>query len=398
MRLYRMSIPVLLLFFNCSSDVDIQTVEMQPPLTDVLTLELTFGDEKTITKDEFLLAQPLGIAVSPAGDIVVSDETRLKVFDGNGTPKKIVGRYGQGPGEFRLTPSPRISNSGYLAALEGMPAPKEINLFSKEYNFIKRMNMRNYAKLKNLLNKDNATLGGVRNIILLSENEIVYSVYANLMSGGTSVYKNNYLVYDINDTLIVLAKYRTETQYRDISTGLGVPKPFAGSFFCAELPERKVVFTQSEYDETVENDNYTFTMTITSLDDFTSEKIVQKYVPVAIPDSIKKQYDEVWDKRREKTIKIMQRHVKNTTYYHHVTSLETDGNYIFVFTHKKNELGHTLADVFDAATKKRISSAYFSFIPYVIKDGYAYKISDYMRKNEFPEIEKYRIAPAVYGK
>jgi len=393
-----MSIPVLLLFFNCSSDVDIQTVEMQPPLTDVLTLELTFGDEKTITKDEFLLAQPLGIAVSPAGDIVVSDETRLKVFDGNGTPKKIVGRYGQGPGEFRLTPSPRISNSGYLAALEGMPAPKEINLFSKEYNFIKRMNMRNYAKLKNLLNKDNATLGGVRNIILLSENEIVYSVYANLMSGGTSVYKNNYLVYDINDTLIVLAKYRTETQYRDISTGLGVPKPFAGSFFCAELPERKVVFTQSEYDETVENDNYTFTMTITSLDDFTSEKIVQKYVPVAIPDSIKKQYDEVWDKRREKTIKIMQRHVKNTTYYHHVTSLETDGNYIFVFTHKKNELGHTLADVFDAATKKRISSAYFSFIPYVIKDGYAYKISDYMRKNEFPEIEKYRIAPAVYGK
>ena len=391
-------ITVIAFVFNCGSDVDVQTVEMPPPLTDVLTLELSFGDEKTITKDEFLLAQPVGIAVSPEGDIVVSDETQLKIYDGNGTPKRIVGRYGQGPGEFRWYPDPRISNSGFVAALDGMPQPKEINLFSDEYIFIKRMNMRNDTKLKNLLNKDNATLGGVGNMIILNENEIVYSVSAELMSRGASVYGNNYLVYDTNDTLKVLAKFMKEAQYRDITTGMGVPKPFVGSFFWAELPDRKVVFTHSEYDETVEQGNFTYSLTITSMDDFTSQKVVQKYVPVAIPDSIKKQYDVIWDERLEKTIKIMQKHVKNTTYYHHITGLKTDGNYIFVFTHKKNELGHTLADVLDATTKKRISSAYFSFIPRVIKDGYAYKVSNYLQTNEFPEIEKYKIDPAVYGK
>ena len=48
MRLFRISILVFLLFFYCGSDVDVRPVEMPPPLTDVLTLELSFGDEKTI--------------------------------------------------------------------------------------------------------------------------------------------------------------------------------------------------------------------------------------------------------------------------------------------------------------------------------------------------------------
>jgi len=374
MRLFRISIPVLLLFFNCSQDVDVKTAEMQP-LTDVLTFELSFGDENTIDKDEYLIAQPWGIAVSHEGDIVVSDEARLKIYDGNGTPKKIVGRYGQGPGEFRQYPDPIISNSGYMAALEGRPEPKEINLFSDEYIFIKRMNMRNYAKLKNLLNKDNATLTEVGNMILFSDNEIVYSVSTNSLYSSTSVYRNKYLVYDSSDTLIILAKYTAESTYRDISNlrkkGIGVPRPSLGGFYWAELPERKVVFTHPEHEQTDEKGNFTYSLTITSLDDFTSEKIVQKYVPVAIPGSIKKR---------------------------HVTGLKTDGNYIFVFTIKENELGHILGEVFDATTKKRIRAAYFSFVPRVIKDGYAYKFNDWMENNKFPLVEKYKIDPEMYGK
>jgi len=34
---------IFILFFNCSTDVEFQNVEREPPLTDVLTIELKDG-------------------------------------------------------------------------------------------------------------------------------------------------------------------------------------------------------------------------------------------------------------------------------------------------------------------------------------------------------------------
>ena len=54
------------------------------PLENVLTPELTFGDDETIPDKEFLLARPIAISVNSTGDIAVSDENRLKIYDGEG--------------------------------------------------------------------------------------------------------------------------------------------------------------------------------------------------------------------------------------------------------------------------------------------------------------------------
>jgi len=87
--------------------------------------------------------------------------------------------------------------------------------------------------------------------------------------------------------------------------------------------------------------------------------------------------------------------IKSTKYYLPIIDIRTDGDYIFIFTDKKNDLGHTLVKVFNAATKSQSSAAYFPLLP-VIRNGYVYSLG----KNEegFYIVEKYKLDPAVYGK
>ena len=49
----------------------------QKPLENVLTLELSFGDKNL--PDEYLLANPYAVVVAKNNDIIVFDESRLKI-------------------------------------------------------------------------------------------------------------------------------------------------------------------------------------------------------------------------------------------------------------------------------------------------------------------------------
>ena len=72
-----------------------------------------------------------------------------------------------------------------------------------------------------------------------------------------------------------------------------------------------------------------------------------------------------------------------------------DGEFVFAFTFKKNDEEEFLTDVFNIKTGEYISSAYFSGVPNLIKDGYAYYMNP-GSQDEFPKIEKFKIEPAVY--
>ena len=60
-------------------------------------------------------------------------------------------------------------------------------------------------------------------------------------------------------------------------------------------------------------------------------------------------------------------------YHPTLLDLKTDGNFIFAFTQTKNDSGEIKTDIFDADIGKYLRSAYFPFIPYIIKDGKAYR-------------------------
>ena len=102
----------------------------------ILTLKNSFGDSNV--PEEFLLADPTGIAVLNNGDILVCDELQLKIYNSEGKPKRIVGRRGQGPGEFTACGIPTVSAVGNLAIFASQTY---WNIYDEKPNFIKRYNI-----------------------------------------------------------------------------------------------------------------------------------------------------------------------------------------------------------------------------------------------------------------
>ena len=410
MRAKLLIFSTLFFILNCSPKEAFLDPIYENALENVLTLELSFGSDEENIKDEFLLANPVGLSVTKSGDIIVSDEYKMKVFDGNGKEKTIFGRQGQGPGEFRFFPyPPNISNTGYLTITEFrgrflLVAFTEYNLFSPEFNFIEKKNIRNDTILNQFANEKDINNPNLSKIIFLNEREKVYSAHSGYRSGKNEdkELRNEYLIYQNSDTLVALAEYSTHpVLYDENLGGMYMDKPFAGRFLWAELPNRQVVFTHTEQDVSTENGNYKYKLYVASLDNFETETITQKYFPVVIPDSLKNNQLR-WSNNREmeeraRNINRRIREIdKNTTYYCPIYDIKTDGTYIFVFTYKTDDQGHRLVKVLDASTKQGVSTAYFPFIPAAIKNEYAYRIS---RDAEgFAIVEKYKIAPAVYGK
>ncbi len=119
---------LFIIFFFITTPISAQENEI---LTDILTLELSFGDKDL--SDEYLLAQPWKVAVTDNGNIVVCDEVCLKVFDKNGKPLRIVDRKGQGPGEFETLGNLYISPRGFLSVFASR---NYHNIFYLNFNYL----------------------------------------------------------------------------------------------------------------------------------------------------------------------------------------------------------------------------------------------------------------------
>ena len=378
---------LLFLVFNCSSETDVQKLESEPMLTDVLTLELSFGDEKTIVKDEFLLARPDFMVVNDDGDIYVVDENRVKVFNKNGKEKAIIGRPGQGPGEFEVVCGITISSTGFLTVIDNR---QYLHIFSPNYDFLDKINIQFSHILKDFFYE--------RELSSNSPIQKAYSIDATKRIIGYSTLKiddieriSEGIVFDCPDTLIEVAYYDVEGRFklyqRSSEVIVHYKTPFSGEFCWDILPDNRVVYTDTDIDKSNYPENTYYILHIKSYDTFETTQISYSYVPVETPYT-----------------------AKNNNYYPPLQGLLTDRNFIFAFTYLKNDEGEFLVDLFDANTCEHISSAYFPFVPTemelqlnqlackIIKNGYAYKFNDWRKNDEFPKVEKYRIDPAVYGK
>jgi len=378
-----------LLFFNCSSDFDIQTEGMPPPLADVLTLELSFGDEKTIDKDEFLFAQPMGITVNDSGDIFVVDENSVKVYDNNGKEKMIIGRPGQGPGEFLNAGNPIITQSGYLTVTDiGIFG---FSVFGPDYKFIYQLNSRTNPRYRRLAQDNEWSSIGVNRAYTLSENYSIVFVAGFEPKREAVEYRSSLLVYDKGDTLIEIARYRVKSHVGGMTT------LNQGSLLGGMLTGNRVVYSHSLYDRVITGNNAQYILNIVSLDDFKTTKIHHRFTPEIISDeAISLWQSRVRTGKNSPEAKLLKDIIKEAKYQEPIMYLFTDRQFIFVFSPRRNETKDYLVDIFDADEGMYINSAIFPFQPRVIKNGYVYKVR--AGGGEFPVVEKYKIDPAVYVK
>lgn len=399
---YSVILIVLTLFLiGCSSESF--EIEERTVLTDMLTLELTFGADEEKLEDEFLIAGPIfSLCVSDAGDVIVSDEYSLKVFDKNGNGKTIIGGMGQGPGEFQFPPySPTVSHTGYLT----VNAHTGINVY-----YLKTVDSRGYV-FKEMLNLDSSPLyvklaeEKVGNALMRLQIEKVYQIneeqrVVNFSIRGEQRTRDTYeppkfdiIVFEKPDTLIELVNYVSNPVR--IFGGLYGWKPFYGEFDWDILDDSRVVYTHAAVDVNSDINNPQYFLHVVSFETFESFQISQNYMPVEIPDSTKNRYYNSYSEDTEHD-RYLKNYVKKTEYFPPLQSVKADGYHIFAFTYQQNKAGEILVDVFDANSGEFMHSAYFTILPLVIKDGYAYRRTK--NKEGFDVVEKYKINPAVYGK
>ena len=387
-------------FLNCGSDVDVQTAKMQP-LTDVLTLELTFGADEEKLKSEYLLARPSDIAINNADDIFVVDEDRVKVYDSSGKEKMIIGGPGEGPGEFISARSATINEEGYLT----VGAVRDFSLFDANYNFIKREAIESNQRLfkfRRMENKVIATFSPLK-IYSFNETDRILQLDGLIMpSQDPWVVSAKMLFFESPDTIFQIFYYEPREIVSINRSFAGIP--FKGRFFYDVLSNNRLIYTNAETDKRSDKNKSEYILHVfSSTDGFESTKIIRAYGPVAIPNSSKEQAidrlsePEIGMPEISKEVRnFVTDKIKEIKYFPPVSGLKVDDNLIFVFTGKKNAENHILTEIFDAVTLTYLRSAYFSKYPRIIKNGYAYILAT--NDEGFYVVEKYRIDPSVYGK
>lgn len=397
---------LFLSFFNCSTDVDVKTEEVEP-LTDVLTLELSFGDEKTITKDEFLLAQPRAIVVNSIGDVIIADEGRIKVFDENGKEKKIFGGIGQGPQDFFVAHAPYLGPTGYLmivdAYLSGWSPFNNIyrsrsmlsqsyNLFAPDYMFIEKKRFENSLHVKEYCKSRGYTIYCIDKIFAINPTERVYEIALKKESAGSDETNHVEILYENTDNIVPLV----HTGLINDPTTSSTKNPL-GELHWELLPDRRVVYVDANEDIYNGHTGSLYTIHLITLDGLDVKQIIHRFTPVEYPESM---FDlEKFGKLPDEIYKVEKMKVqayRDKKYYPSIERMKIDRYYAFMFTYNKNDDRGILTDVFDLEAGKYITSVYFHFIPAAIINGYSITLA----RNEegFFVIQKYRIDPAVYGK
>ena len=384
---------ILFLFTYCTSDNVVSEIESPPPLENVLTLELSFGDEKTIVKDEFLLATPKYIVINYNGDIYVlegeEDKAKIKVFDENGSEKLILGGYGQGPGEYTTPANPIVSRDGFLTVIDNI---YRYNIYSPDFKFLNSVRWSNDQLFNNYLNKNNFRLTSMLHqmkVHSINESERIMSLMTSNISLEDKFPYYDVLFYEGPDSLIEIARYNNKI------ANLFLSAPFRGDLLWDVTFDNKVIYTHPGFDIKNDRNDFYYVLNIFSFEDFSKSQIIHKYIHVEITaDEKERYYKKKYEDTREGRIHLDI--LKNTKFHPPLLNLIADRNFIFVCVHQDKDTENVLVDVFDIKDMKHLSSAYFPFSPEDIKNGYTYRET----KNEegFYVIEKYKIDPAVYGK
>ena len=317
---------IVIFLMGCSSEsFDIE--EERTVLTDVLTLELTFGADEEKLEDEFLLASPeRTVVVNDAGDVYVLDEMDLnvKVFDKNGESKTIFGGPGQGPGEFYgATYWQTISPTGYLL----VSGQNWFVVFSPDNKFKRNIRKTNNPVLNELLEENDWRSSSMVTTYAIDDSHFLMRVTTRDNSDESLYPEHELLVYLKEDNPIEIARYQSSK----IQTSMGLlPVSFRGRLYFSPLHDNSAVYSHSEFDKFEENNRSFYILNIISLDNNEKKQINCTYTPVKIPQTQKEEAKR-FIPEIPGTEKLM-KEIDKAKYYTPLRKLLVDRDFIFVFT------------------------------------------------------------------
>ncbi len=392
---------LLLIVTACGGRGDRGAGVRDEALSDVLTLEGTFGAEDIA--EEYILARPSpeGVGVDIEGNVLVVDEAYVKVFGADGRPMQLLGGSGEGPGEFARPRIIWMGADGYFTVLDGWTA----HHFRPDHSFLDRTDLMFLDSFRNIMEVDNLLPQEPEAVYCLGELERVYALDSRDVDRENRSRKEIYLFYQDADSLQVIAHY---PQSNFVSSPLGntVSSGVWGSLEIAPLPGKRIVYLHTHHDTEISEAGVTYRLTLLDLKTMRSTHIDHhdpaylpvecSWEPMSYPEEYREQQPEQW-RRMQVMNQLVEEFIAERKFDCPVQRLYTDDEFIFVFTNARNDSSDVKVDVF-RADRGYLRSAWFSVGFGCICDGYLYKVSNYFSGEEFPQIEKYRIDPRVYGR
>ena len=394
-----LSAVILQTCLQCSTEpkVALETVSV---IDNPLVLDFKFGADENKLPSAYILARAGWTpGIDDEGNIFISDESMIKVYDNKGNPKMILGGPGEGPGEFPSQVTYAIIGpNGYLTISENVG----FTLFSPDYQFIKNVRVRNNPKYTGIRDAQEWNSISIGPVISFDEDTRVYEVNVNGNRGSA-------LMYETEEFSEVICYYdRTKSFTMGRTTVSIVTK---GEFLWTLPDDRKVVYCHPDYDLINENGKSVFKLLVFNFENLTKTQFEFPYTPVVIPESVKedekRKYDNpMFNEGKDRLFEI----IDDSHYYPPIQKLYSDQNLVFAVTYVSNEKNEFLTEVIDLDTGDRLRSFYLpkfsqkisesyslDLFPEVIKNGYAYRQIHAFGDN-FAEMEVYKIDPAVYGK
>ena len=386
MKHLSISVIIFLLFFGLASEYYAQVIKPE----DLLTLELTFGSEIYGTKDEYLLVIPGNINVNEKGDIIFEDEFKIKVFDRNGKGNKLIGRKGQGPGEFSYFPTINISPKGFITAFESSSRRGSFyTIFDPDYKLIDKIRFIFSPMLEKFLAESGISpenFGNISNIVALDNTSIVYEM--DFYKGDNQI-KEAYSLLAYEDPSDFIPIFYGEKSSYFSDGNFSINSTVLGMLHWQLLPGSKIFYLETSEDKIINENTGEYTFHIVSID----KKVDKKYSNKFTPNSFSKEYIERHQSNEERQM------FRKKKYYCSVKIVLVDHNYVFLFLNGRDKMGNIITHVFDIETERFVNEFSLPLStnwPGAIYSGYLYMQT--LDSEGFPIIYKYKIHPSVYGK
>ncbi|MCP4726057.1 MAG: hypothetical protein GY863_13525 [bacterium] len=389
MRHFTFIVFAALMLFNCGSgtqqDTGTKIIE-----DEILTFDLSFGDNDLPA--DFLLAKPRNIAVDRENRVYVSDEQRIKIFNPDGTPDKIIGEPGQGPGEFDGFVQVFIGPNNLMSIKD----VKGISFYDRNLDFInlKRYDLDSTPGLNSVAESTDVRLYNISMVTSITDDEKIGEFW---LRERTKEKKDHIiLVHETNDKFNPIASFNNRTNQK--AGGLNVAFSHRGRLVF-QAYDNELIYWYPDYRIPEQEEKCHYTINIYSLESSNSRSIKHKYNPAFLPDSLLSKYDDLLNSSftedfRGET-KVLVDKYKNEKYYGPVKSLYVDKDLIFVVTNLRVQDKGFFTDIFQLKSGEYLHSVYFPSVPDVIKNGYAYKLLT--GRNVLPTVVKYKISGAAYS-
>ncbi len=365
--------------------------------------------------DDFLFVRPslTGIAVNATGEVYVVDEDKVKVYGPDGSPIRLIGRSGFGPGEFVNARSITQSETGYWTVLSGFPL-QTVDIFSPDFGFLARINYSSEQPYGDVLSQRHRYPGRPYDIYSFSPEERYYLLEAQerLRDGRLTGCQWEYLIAEKAGVIELLAEYES-TDWLAVES-LIAQFSFLGTLHAGYLDGRRVVYSHSGRDVEQSGDNHYYVLTIRNLVEGSEIKIKHSYSPVPVDMDQIRRWQEGSNALRapnrmaantiDRLVAKVEDHFRRVHHKAALVGLLTDRHYIFVFTYSQRGENELLTDVFDVDSASYLGSWYFpgystdSLGIVAIKDGFAYVLVGYQTEGtEEPHLDKLKIDPRVYA-